>query len=102
MTGHNTMKWLIYGIPAIYLAVCAHSIWIIFTASDGLAGLWALFLAWPWGFIPGYMSSDGFLGNIVKICLGFALNAAIIAFALSLLVRVFRAVVRRFAAGPAK
>ena len=98
--GHHTVKWVIWGIPALYLAVCAHSIWIIFSASDGLAGLWAMFLAWPWSFIPGYLTEDAFLGNIVRISLAFTLNAAVLALALGLLARGIRAAVRRFAAGP--
>ena len=36
--GDDIMKWLIYGIPAVYLAACAYSIWLIFTVPDGLAG----------------------------------------------------------------
>ena len=94
------MKWVILGIPALYLAVCAHSVWIIFNASDGLAGLWAMFLAWPWSFIPGYLADDAFLGNIVRICLAFALNAALLALVLGLVAKGLRAAVRRFATGP--
>ena len=88
------MKWLIYGIPAIYLAACAYSIWIIFTVPDGLAGMLAYFLTWPWGFIPGWFPGDAFYMNIVMAIAAFVLNAAIIVLVLKLLARLLRAVFR--------
>ena len=88
------MKWLIYGIPALYLAACAYSIWIIFTVPDGLAGMLAYFLTWPWGFIPGWFPSGGFVRNIIMAIAAFALNAALITLVLKLATKIARAVFR--------
>ena len=92
--GDDIMKWLIYVIPAIYLAACAYSIWIIFTVPDGLAGMLALFLAWPWSFIPGWFPGDAFYMNIAMAIAAFILNAAIMVLVLKLLARLLRAVFR--------
>ena len=88
------MKWLIYGIPALYLAACAYSIWIIFTVPDGLAGMLAYFLTWPWGFIPGWFPSGGFVRNIIMAIAAFALNAALMVLVLKLATKMVRAVFR--------
>jgi len=88
------MKWLIYGIPAVYLAACAYSVWIIFSVPDGLAGMLAYFLSWPWGFIPGWYPSGEFYMNIIIAIAAFALNAALMVLVLKLLTRMVRAVFR--------
>ena len=93
------MKWLIYGIPALYLAACAYSLWIIWTVPDGLAGMLALFLAWPWSFIPGWFPSDGFIWNMVMVFVAFAINAAIMVLVLKLLTGLARAAFKRIAPG---
>ena len=89
------MKWLIYVIPAVYLAACAYSVWLIFTVPDGLAGMLAYFLTWPWGLIPGWFPSDGFIWNIVMALVAFALNAAIMVLVLKLATKMVRAAFRR-------
>ena len=96
MTGHNTMKWLILSIPALYLAVCGHSVWLIYKHStEPLAGLLALFLSRPWSLIPGYLSPETFFANIVKVCIAFVLNAAIMFVVLTLLAKLLRIAIRR-------
>ena len=84
------MKWLIYVIPALYLAACGYSIWLIFTVPDGLAGMLAYFLTWPWGFIPGWFPSGEFYWNIIMALAAFALNAAIMVLVPIFLIKLIR------------
>ena len=62
--------------------------------------MFAYFLTWPWGFIPGWFPSGEFYWNIIMALGAFALNAAIMLLVLKLLTKLARAAFRRIAGRP--
>jgi hypothetical protein len=75
-------------LAVIYLIVVAVSIVPIFTESDALSGVLAIFVTSPWSLMLGTVVPEGMFWGFVMVAIGAFINAAIIYAISKLLVRL--------------